>query len=130
MAKERERPRVLKAERKQLGWRAYDLDSCIGEDHRVRQLWALVEQMDLSEFERNVLSRGSEPGRPAIDPRILIALWLEGILEGIGSARELSRRCETDDVYRWICGGVGVSYHTLSDFRVAFPTAVDELLTQ
>jgi transposase len=130
MTIETARPRLLEAERKQLGWRTYDLDSCIAEDHRVRQLWAFVEQLDLSEFEKDVLSRGSRPGRPAIDPRVLITLWLQGILDGIGSARELSRRCETDDVYRWICGGVGVSYRTLSEFRVEYPVAVDELLTQ
>jgi transposase len=130
MEKDAAKPRLIEANRSQIAWRAYDLDGCISEDHQVRKIWAVVEKLDVSEFEKTVLARGSEPGRPAIDPRILIALWLQGTLDGIGSARELSRRCESDIVYRWICGGVGVSYHTLSDYRVEHPVAVDELLTQ
>ena len=35
----------------------------------------------------------------------------------MGSAREVDRLCERDDAYRWICGGVGVNYHSLADFR-------------
>jgi len=35
-------------------------------------------------------------GRPAIDPAILVSLWLYATLEGVGSARRLSRVCETD----------------------------------
>jgi len=49
---------------------------------------------------------------------------------GVGSARQLARLCEEHDAYRWICGGVGVNHHTLSDFRVAQGAALDELLTQ
>jgi transposase len=124
------KPRLLEAERRQLSLRSCDLESCLAEDHRARQVWAMVEGLDLSRFEAAVLSRGTEPGRPAIDPRILITLWLQGICDGIGSARELARRCETDDVYRWICGGVSVGAHTLSDFRVDHQEAVDGLLSQ
>jgi hypothetical protein len=32
--------------------------------------------------------------------------------------------------YRWMCGGVSVNYHTLSDFRTAHTEFLDELLTQ
>ena len=32
-------------------------------------------------------------------------------------------------MYRWLCGGVPVDYHTLSDFRVAPKEALDQLLT-
>ena len=59
-----------------------------------------------------------------------MALWLQATLEGIGSARELDRRCETDIVYRWILGGVTVNYHTLSDFRSGHGAALDELFSQ
>lgn len=49
---------------------------------------------------------------------IRVALWLFAALEAVGSARELARLCQQHDVYRWICGGVSVNYHTLADFRV------------
>jgi hypothetical protein len=71
-----------------------------------------------------------DAGRPAIDPAILMALWLYATLEGIGSARLLERLCERDLAYRWIRGGVGVNHHTLSDFRVEAGTVLDGLLTR
>jgi hypothetical protein len=36
----------------------------------------------------------------------------------VGSARELARLCDSEDAYRWLCSGVGVDHHTLSDCRV------------
>jgi len=42
----------------------------------------------------------------------------------------VARLCEAHQAYRWIRGGVGVSYHTLSDFRVEHQAALDDLLTQ
>ncbi|MBZ0151732.1 MAG: transposase, partial [Planctomycetes bacterium] len=81
-------------------------------------------------FYASVKSRGSEPGRPATDPAMLIALWLFATSEGVGSARQLERLCERDDAYRWICGGVQVNQHTLSDFRVDHGAALDGLLTE
>ena len=68
-------------------------------------------------------------GRSAIAPEILFALWLYATLEGVGSARALARLTQEHDAYRWICGGVQVSYHTLSDFRVEHGEALDEVLT-
>ena len=34
------------------------------------------------------------------------------------------------DAYRWICGGVSVNHHTLSDFRVGQAAALDDVMTQ
>ncbi len=59
-----------------------------------------------------------------------MALWLYATLEGVGGARLLERLCERDHAYRWICGGVGVNYHTLSDFRVEAGAVLDGLLTR
>ena len=59
----------------------------------------------------------------------LFALWLYATLDGVGSARELSRLVLEHDAYRWISGGVQVNHHSLSDFRVAHGAALDELLS-
>jgi transposase len=37
---------------------------------------------------------------------------------GIGSAREIERRCEYDPAFQWLTGIEPVNYHTLADFRV------------
>ncbi|TMQ74537.1 Mobile element protein [Candidatus Accumulibacter phosphatis] len=42
----------------------------------------------------------------AIAPEILYALWLYATLEGIGSARTITRLTQAQDAYRWIRGGV------------------------
>ncbi len=123
-------PRVLTADRKQLQWRTCDLESTLPAEHEARTIWSALEKLDLQRFYEPIAARGSEPGRPAIDPRILIALWLYATLQGEGSARAVARLCERHDAYRWICGGVSVNHHTLSDFRVGHLEALDDLMTQ
>lgn len=122
-------PRVQYAVRNQVEMVVTDLDGLIPEDHQVRIVWAFVEEQDLSCLYDGIAARGSTPGRPVIDPRILMALWLNATLDGVGSARELDRRCTEEIGYKWICGGVSVNYHSLSDFRVAHGDVLDELLT-
>lgn len=106
-----------------------DLDRTIAEDHQVRAVWAFVEGLDLSPFYARIRAVEGEAGRTPIDPKILLALWIQATLDGIGSARELDRLSREHLVYRWICGGVAVNYHTLADFRVESNDILDQLLT-
>jgi len=123
------KPRLREAERNQLEFREYSLDSLLPEDHRARVLWELVGRLDLSAFYDAIEAREGAPGHPATDPRILLTLWLFATAEGVGSARLLERLCTRDNAYRWICGGVSINYHTLADFRVAHGDKLDDLLT-
>src|SRR5947207_3772078 len=123
-------PRVKRPDRRQSILRPQVIDHLIPCDHRARAIVKFVEEMDLTAFYAPIKSRGDEPGRPATDPAMLIALWMFATSEGVGSGRQLDRICERDDAYRWICGGVQVNYHTLTDFRVDHGAAVDGLLTQ
>ena len=122
--------RIVEAERQQVELRVFHLDGTIPGDHPVRAIWAFVEGVDLSGFYEDSKSVEGRAGRPAIDRRILLALWLYGTIEGVGSARALDRLSKEHVVYQWICGGVGVNYHTLADFRVRHEEAMDDLLTQ
>jgi hypothetical protein len=54
---------------------------------------------------------------PRFTPEILFALWLYATLEGVGAARAIARLTQAHDACRWICGGVQVNHHTLSNFR-------------
>ena len=47
----------------------------------------------------------------------------------MGSAREIEGLTEVHDAYRWICGGVNVNHHTLSDFRCRPVDLLDQLFT-
>ena len=122
--------RVLLPNRKQLEFRASDLESLLPEGHRARVVWGFVERCDLSALYAGIKSREGTAGRDAIAPEILLALWLYATLEGVGAARGLARLSESHDAYRWICGGVQVNYHTLSDFRTAHDEVLDELLSE
>ena len=124
------KPRVKRANRGQMEWRAVDLESTLPAEHPARLIWDFVVQLDLSPWYAQIRAVEGGAGRDAIDPAILVALWLYATLEGIGSARALDRLCGEHDAYRWICGGVSVNYHTLADFRVGHAEWLDTLLTQ
>ena len=68
--------RLARAERGQVGMEFVCLDDLLSEDHRARQVWAYVEGMDLSALYGGIESVEGRAGRPAIDPPILVALWL------------------------------------------------------
>jgi transposase len=121
--------RVLRPVRKQVEWTARDLDSWLPDDHPARAIWAFLERLDLSAFYASIKSVLGHAGHPTTDPQLLLALWLYATSEGIGSARQIARLCREHDAYRWLCGGVPINYHTLSDFRVAHQDALDQLLT-
>jgi len=124
------RPRFQAPVRTQRGWEETELDGLLGGDHRARTVWAFVQSLDLQPFYRLIRSVEAGAGRPAIDPAILMTLWLYATAEGVGSARALAKLCASHDAYRWICGGVSVNYHALSDFRTAHGERLDVLLTQ
>jgi transposase len=122
--------RVLRPNRAQLVLRPLDFEMLLPADHRARAVWDWVQSLDLSRLYDEIGSVEGGAGRPAIDPALLVALWIYATAEGVGSARALARLCEEHDAYRWLCGGVSVSAHTLSDFRVWSGGRLDELLTQ
>lgn len=124
------KPRMREPVRDQIELRAMDIDSLIGLDHPARVIWDYVERLDLRELEDAIKAREGTPGGPATTPRLLMALWLYATSEGVGSARALERLCEQHDAYRWLCGGVSVNHHTLSDFRVGHGDLLDRLLTE
>lgn len=125
-------PRLRYANRGQAEMRVCALDSLVPEDHPVRTVWAYVEELDLTELLAKIKAVEGAAGASATDPRILMTLWLYATLRGVGSARELDRRCDsqTGEVpFQWICGGVTLNYHTLADFRVGHVEVLDDLLT-
>jgi transposase len=123
-------PRYATANRTQVELQPCDLEALLPPGHAARLVWRFVEGLDLSAFYATIRAREGRAGRPAIDPKILVALWLYATMDGVGSAREVDRLCYAHDAYRWVRGGVSVNYHTLSDFRVAHQAALDDLLTQ
>jgi len=112
-------PRMKSPDRSQVDPNPKRIDDLIPADHKARLVWQLVQELDLAPLYAGIRAVEGHAGRPATDPRVLVALWLYATEEGIGSAHELMRRCYDCDPYQWLRGGVDVNYHTLSDFRTA-----------
>jgi transposase len=106
-----------------------DLDALIALDHPARLVWSFVTALELDGLDASIQARTHTVGRTPIDPRLLLALWLYAVIDGVGSAREIVRLCQRDLVYRWLCGGVSVNYHALSDLRTDHEAVLDQLLT-
>ncbi len=121
---------IRRVNREQMSWRAVDVERLVEQDHLARAIWALVGRLNLSAFYQAIESSVEEGGRPAFDPQLLISLWVYAYTQGIGSAREVARRCEFDPAFQWLTGLDEVNYHTLADFRVEKQKELDELFTQ
>jgi transposase len=131
MAEERDqKARVVEANRAQFRLVPMDLETLLPADHAARAVWAYVERLDLEPFYERIGSKEGRAGRPATDPQILLALWIYGTVEGVGSARQIARLSEYHLGYQWICGGVNVNHHSLSDFRNETVDLLNGLLTQ
>ena len=122
--------RVLRPIRNQVQMMLRDLDSLVADDHPARAVWEILQRLDLADFYARIKATTDRPGHPAIDPAILLAVWVYATSDGIASARRINELCAEHDAYRWLCGGVAVNYHTIADFRTAFPKELDRLLTQ
>jgi len=125
-------PRLRIPVRDQVEARMLTLDQMLSADHEVRAVWEFVCQSDLSVLRQEIRAVERRPGRDHTDPRLPLALWLYATTQGVGSARELARLCgpEGELPYQWLCGGVSLNYHLLSDFRVDHGEVLDQLLTE
>lgn len=122
-------PRLRVPDRSQVRWDATSPEELIPADHQARAVWTVVCAMDLSDLLASIKARDGVCGRDATDPRLPVALWLYATIRGVGSARELGRLCTESKPYQWLCGGVTVNHHLLSDFRVGHAAVLDRLFT-
>jgi transposase len=124
------RPRLRIPVRDQVEFQTASLDQLLPPDHEARVIWSAVCQLDLGSWLGEIKAVEGQVGRDATTPQLLVALWVYATLRGIASARELERLCQNHLAYRWLCGGVSVNHHLLSDFRSDGGDQWDALLTQ
>jgi transposase len=122
-------PRLRCADREREDPLPRRIDDLIDADHRARIIWGFVSGLDLSALYALVKAVEGQPGSPAIDPRILMAVWLYAIIDQQSSARRIADLCATHSAYRWLCGGVKVNHHTLSDFYTDHSEWLDQQFT-
>jgi transposase len=115
-------------DRSQGFFRPVVVDELVGADHKVRAIWDLTGELDLSGFLEKVKSEEGKKGRAAWDPRLLLSVWLYGYSEQVTSAREIERLMEYEPGLMWLSGLGEVNHHTLSDFRSSNAEALKRLL--
>lgn len=120
--------RVQRPVRDQIEMICLSLDQRLPSHHFVRAVAAAVRKLDLTAFYDAIKAREGHVGRPPVDPAILMTLIVTATLEGIAHDRRIARLCDRDIVYQWICGGVSVNHHLISDFRSADPERLEKLL--
>ena len=90
------------------------LSDWIPEDHLVRTISEVVDELDMTNF----LQRYSERGEEAYHPRLLVKVLFYGYATGVLSSRELQHKTHFDICFRWLCGaGEKPNFRTISDFR-------------
>ncbi len=122
--------RLRRVQREQVTPVPARLEALLPPDHLARLIWEAVARLDLTAFYDPIVVVEGGPGQAATDPRILVAVWTYATSQGVTSARELDQLCVEHLAYIWLCGGVSMNYHTLSDFRVKHRHALDDLMTQ
>jgi transposase len=125
----RPKPRIAEPQRKQGEIRFEMPEDALAPTHPARLLWDVVGTLDLSKFLAGVKAVEGTVGQKVLSPRMKLVLWLYAIAQGIGSAREIARRVQSDVAFRWIVGDLSVGHHCLSKFRAGHGEALDALMT-
>lgn len=103
-------PRVQRPNRIQVEWRPFALDHLLAPDHRARLVWRFVEQLNLEPLYARIEAVAGAPGRPPIDPAILLGLWLYATLEGVGSpARSIACAASTSPISGCVAGSASTT---------------------
>jgi transposase len=123
-------PRLKPVNRQQMLLRPVVVEALIPADHPARAIWEFVGKLDLTRYAERIRSVEGSAGRPALDPHLLVSVWVYSYSRGVSSARAIERLYEYDPAYQWLTGLEGISGHTLSDFRVAHADALRDLFVQ
>jgi transposase len=97
-------------------------------DHLAWTVLASVEEMDLGALYADYRADGH--GRPAYDPKMMVALLLYAYAKGNRSSRGIERACQEDVAYRVICANHVPDHSTIAEFRVRHELALADLFSE
>ena len=124
------KPKMKPIEREQGLLMPVIVDELVPADHKVRAIWELTKQLDLSRFYSKIKSKEGKAGSPAWDPQLLLSVWLYAYSEQVNSAREVARLMEYEPGLMWLSGLGEVNYHKLSEFRAEHPEELKQLMAE
>jgi transposase len=123
-------PKIKPIDRRQGVLRSVIVEELVAEDHKVRAIWDLTGELDLSGLHKKIKSQEGRAGRAAWNPRLLLSVWLYAYSEQITSAREIEERMEYEPALMWLAGLGEINHHTLSDFRGEHAEEFKKLLAE
>ena len=100
------------------------LDDLIPADHPVRQLEAILSQIDWRPWEARY---NGHRGQPPIHPRLVAGAILYGLIRRIRSSRELEEATRERLDFRWFLEGRTIDHSTFAEFRTAFEKELKDL---
>jgi len=106
------------------------LEGLLPEQHPARFIWRVLSSLDFSELEERYASVWAGPGRPPYHPRVLAALWIYGMSEGLETAVAIAKACRIRDDFRWLAGGLSPSDQTLLNFLTGSEVALASIWGQ
>ena len=124
------KPKLKPIDREQGILRQVIVDELVPPDHKVRAIWDLTGQLDLSRYFSKIRSYEGKAGSPAWHPRLLLSVWIYAYSEQITSAREVARLMEYEPGLMWLSGLGEVNYHKLSEFRAEYPEELKQLMVE
>jgi transposase len=92
------------------------VDGLLPPQHLARFIWEVLSRLDFSALEDRYRSIARGPGRPPYHPRVLAALWIYGMTQGLETAAGIARACTGRDDFRWLAGGLAPRDQTLLNF--------------
>lgn len=103
------------------------LDEMIPEDHEVRLLDEVLQDLDWAEWEAHY---PGGRGQPPIQPRVLAAIWLYAMMRRIRTSRPLEYACGHNIDFMWLAEGRIPDHSTLADFFSKFRKELKSLFKQ
>jgi transposase len=92
------------------------LEGLLPPDHLARFIWQVLASLDFGELEGRYRSNDGRPGRSPYHPRLVTALWIYGMTQGMETAAAIAQACHVRDDFRWLAGGLCPSDQTLLNF--------------
>jgi len=117
----------LPVDRDQLFLLPASMREWLPEDHLAWFVIDVVDRVDTSAFD--ALHPNDGAGRPAYDPKMLLALLLYAYAEGMFSSRRIERLCRSDVAYRVICANHSPDHTAIARFRADHGKAEDPIVS-
>jgi len=114
--------------RDQLVLFAQRLDEVLPEDHQVRRMVEILDQLDWKVWESEY--KHDTSGRPPIHPRVMSGIVLYGLMRGVRSSRRLEEALEMRLDFRWLAEGRSIDHSTICRFRQSHSDRLQELFVQ